>query len=81
MGWCVGNYGVHPATVDVEVYVLQGKEFYRQMQLTKSAHLPTEKTVRLLHTPDHYDWLEPRESRLLEEAQLLQSISRVANPS
>ena len=66
---------LHP--VDVEVYVLQGKEFYRQMQLTKSAHLPTEKTVRLLHTPDHYDWLEPRENRFLEEAHLLQSISRV----
>jgi len=60
---------LHP--VIVEVYIPEGKEFYRQVQVAKSAQLPIAKTVRLLYTPDHYDWLEPRENRILEEAQLL----------
>jgi len=66
---------LHPVTV--EVYVLEGSEYYRQVQVTKSPQHPTQKTVRLLYTRDHYDWLEPRENRILEEARLLQSISRV----
>ena len=66
---------LHPVTV--EVYVLEGSEYYRQVQVTKSPQHPTQKTVRLLYTRDHYDWLEPRENRILEEARLLESISRV----
>ena len=62
-------------SVIVELYILEGDENYRQVQVTKSLKLPIEKTVRLLYSRDHYDWLEPCESRVLEEARLLQAIS------
>ena len=34
-------------SVIVELYILEGDENYRQMQVTKSLKLPIEKTVRL----------------------------------
>jgi len=64
---------LHPVTV--ELYVKEGVENYRQVDIIQTVQQPVERVVRLFFTEGHYDWLVVRNERLLEEARLLQSIA------